>query len=75
MSTYPFKDDGELVCHCLGVDSYTIKKAIYDKKLKEVEDVTRETRAGSGCMSCHMVIEQLLDEVWDILAKEGFKRY
>lgn len=71
---YPFVDDGEMVCHCMGVSAYDIKKAIFDKKLKEVEDVTADTSAGGGCMSCHMIIQELLDEVWDHLEKDGFKR-
>lgn len=75
MSTYPFEENHDTVCYCMNVDNFTIKKAIYDLKLKEVDDVVRETKAGGGCMSCHMTIEAILDEVWAELEKEGFKRY
>lgn len=71
MENLPFTDENnEKICYCFGVDSFTIKKAIYLDKLKTVEEVTAKTKAGGGCMSCHMRIEELLDEVWAIIEKE-----
>lgn len=71
--SYPFEENHEIVCHCMGVENYEIKKAIYDGRLKEVEEVTGSCKACGGCHSCHMDIEQLIDEVWLDLEKEGVK--
>lgn len=71
MENLPFDDsDNETICFCMGVDAFTIKKAIYLDKLQTVEEVTEKTKAGGGCMGCHMRIEELLDEVWAIIEKE-----
>lgn len=67
-------DDGEIVCHCFGVGINKIKKAVWENHLTTVEDVTHYTKAGGGCMSCHMRIEEIIDEVWVDLEKCGVPR-
>ena len=39
-----------------------------------VEEVTNYTKAGGGCQSCHMRIEEIIDEVWVDLEKCGVPR-
>lgn len=67
----PFADDGELVCYCLGVSAFTIKKAIYTQNLKTVAEVTAATKAGGGCQSCHWKIQELIDEVNSLKLKQA----
>lgn len=66
MENLPFSDDGELVCYCLGVSAFNIKKAIYEQELKTVEEVTAATKAGAGCHSCHWRIQELIDEITNL---------
>ena len=67
-------DDGEIVCHCFGVGINKIKKAVWENHLTTVEEVTNYTKAGGGCMSCHMRIEEIIDEVWVDLERCGVPR-
>ena len=67
-------DDGELVCHCFGVGINKIKKAVWENHLTTVEEVTNYTKAGGGCGSCRMRIEEIIDEVWVDLEKCGVPR-
>ncbi len=67
-------DDGELICHCFGVGINKIKKAVWENHLTTVEEVTNYTKAGGGCGSCHMRIEEIIDEVWADLEKCGVPR-
>lgn len=67
-------DDGEIVCHCFGVGVNKIKKVVWENHLTTVEEVTNYTKAGGGCMSCHMRIEEIIDEVWVDLERCGVPR-
>ncbi|MGN1281584.1 MAG: Fe-S cluster assembly protein NifU [Succinivibrio sp.] len=67
-------DDGELICHCFGVGINKIKKAVWENHLTTVEEVTNYTKAGGGCSSCKMRIEEIIDEVWVDLEKCGVPR-
>ncbi len=67
-------DDGEIVCHCFGVGIDKIKKAVWENHLTTVEEVTNYTKAGGGCMSCHMKIEEIIDTVWVDLERCGVAR-
>lgn len=67
-------DDGEIVCHCFGVGVNKIKKVVWENHLTTVEEVTHYTKAGGGCQSCHMRIEEIIDEVWVDLEKCGVPR-
>nr|BAN41987.1 nitrogen fixation protein nifU, putative [Entamoeba invadens] len=42
----------EIVCGCGNISLTTIKNAIKEKDLKTVEEITKETKAGSFCGSC-----------------------
>ncbi len=67
-------DDGEFVCHCFGVGINKIRKAVWENHLTTVEEVTNYTKAGGGCQSCHMRIEEIIDEVWVDLERCGVPR-
>ena len=56
-----FTGDSPLVCSCFGVDEATIEQQIRSKALQTVGQVTSETRAGGGCGSCGMLIQEMLD--------------
>lgn len=48
------------VCGCNGVCKGTIVKAIQDKGLFTLDDVKKQTKAGSSCGSCVGLVEQIL---------------
>ena len=52
----------KIVCLCAFKSENELKKEIKDKNLKTLEDVIKETGAGSGCGRCHSSILQLLKE-------------
>ncbi len=52
-----------LVCTCMDVYKSEIVKAIKEKGLTTVDEVSEETDAGTGCSSCHEEIEEILEEV------------
>lgn len=57
-------DEEELhVCRCFSVPEHKIERAIRDHKLTTVEGITHYTRAGGGCGSCHVDLQQILKRV------------
>lgn len=56
-----FQGDSPLVCTCFGVTEETITSLIEVNRLSEVADVTRICRAGGGCGSCTLLIQEYVD--------------
>jgi NifU-like protein len=56
-----YEGEKALICTCFGISEETIVATIAANKLTEVEDVTDHVRAGSGCGSCRMLIQELID--------------
>lgn len=56
-----FRGERALVCTCFGVTEETIENYIATKSPTSVDDVTRDARAGGGCGSCRMLIQEMLD--------------
>ncbi len=56
------EDEGRIVCQCFGVSEGLIKKTIVENNLKSVEEITNYTKAGGGCGSCLMELEEILKE-------------
>ena len=56
-----FRGEAALICSCFGVSQDTIEATINEKALETVEEVTAVCRAGGGCGSCRMLIQELLD--------------
>jgi NifU-like protein len=54
----------KLVCRCFKVPEDAIRKAVAERGLRTVEEVTAVTRAGGGCGSCWDEIQALLDGTW-----------
>ena len=54
-------EEGKLVCKCFGITDAQIIRAITEKGLKTVEEITNYTKAGGACGEC-------LDEIAEILA-------
>ncbi|WP_295161947.1 (2Fe-2S)-binding protein [uncultured Brachyspira sp.] len=51
------------ICFCMAVTESQIRDAIKSKKLKTVEEVSAATKAGTGCGSCQVAIQQILNEM------------
>ena len=56
-----FRGEKALICTCFGVTEETIENVLQDPAVQTVEDVTLLCRAGGGCGSCTMMIQEMLD--------------
>ena len=56
-----FRGEKALICTCFGVTEESIENFIVSNRPNTVEDVTAGCRAGGGCGSCRMLIQELLD--------------
>lgn len=56
-----FSGEKALICTCFGVTEETIEAYIDANSPVTVEDVTKSCRAGGGCGSCRMMIQELID--------------
>jgi NifU-like protein len=56
-----FVGEKALICTCFCVSEDTIERLISEGKVKTVEDVGRACRAGNGCGSCRILIQEMLD--------------
>lgn len=54
--------DERVVCHCLNVTAGDIRLAVEVDEMDSLRAVMSETRAGTGCTSCHSVIRRLLED-------------
>jgi len=54
-----------ILCHCFQVTKDTVRDAIFQHRLKDIEDVTNFTKAGGGCTDCHHDIGDMLRDCWD----------
>ncbi|HEV8591537.1 MAG TPA: iron-sulfur cluster assembly scaffold protein [Pyrinomonadaceae bacterium] len=56
-----FRGEKALICTCFGVSEETIETFIAEKHLREVSEVSAICNAGSGCGSCHFLIQEMID--------------
>ena len=56
-------DDSRLICLCYGIRENEIREAIIKYSIKEIEEVTLACDAGGGCGACHLLIQDLIDEI------------
>lgn len=56
-----FRGEKALICTCFGVSEETIEHLIASAGPTSVDDVTASCRAGGGCGSCRMLIQEMLD--------------
>jgi NifU-like protein len=58
-----YDGDDPLICTCFGVSEAVIVKAVRQHGLNSVEEVASVCRAGLGCGSCRMLIQEIIDEL------------
>lgn len=56
-----FAGEKALICTCFGVSEETILRFIEEGSAATVDEVSSTLRAGSGCGSCRMLIQELID--------------
>ena len=56
-----FRGEAALVCTCFGVTEETVETAMRDQRLATVDEVAAVCNAGSGCGSCRMLIQEIID--------------
>jgi NifU-like protein len=56
-----YSGDKPLICTCFGVSEEKVEVFIRTARPAGVEEVTVATRAGGGCGSCRMLIQELID--------------
>jgi len=56
-----FCGEKALICTCFGVTEETIQRQIEERAVHTVEEVGRLSNAGTGCGSCRMLIQEMLD--------------
>jgi len=57
------EDEGTLVCSCYGISENRIRRIIIENNLTTAEQVTSYVKAGGGCGSCLVDIEDILFSV------------
>lgn len=56
-----FRGEKPLICTCFGVSEEAVENFITENAPGSVEEVTAACRAGGGCGSCRMLIQEMLD--------------
>lgn len=56
-----FQGEKALICTCFGITEETIVELIETQNLTEVRQVSTACNAGSGCGSCQILIQELID--------------
>jgi NifU-like protein len=56
-----FRGENALICTCFGISEETIESCISENGVTTVEAVTDRCKAGSGCGSCRMLIQEVID--------------
>lgn len=50
-----------VICHCLHVTEHDVLEAVERCEARCIRDLTRETGAGDGCMSCHRALKDYVE--------------
>lgn len=56
-----FRGEEALICTCFGVSERTIEEFVGSSRDASVDSVADSLRAGSGCGSCRMLIQEMID--------------
>lgn len=56
-----FSGEKALICTCFGIAEETVEQFVRATRPADVSDVTSELRAGGGCGSCRMLIQEIID--------------
>ena len=57
-----FRGEKALICTCFGVSEETIQTYVEANLPESADEVTAACRAGGGCGSCRMLIQEMIDE-------------
>ncbi len=57
-----FRGEKALICTCFGVSEESIEAFIAEHSPETVDEVTAARRAGAGCGSCRMLIQEMIDD-------------
>jgi bacterioferritin-associated ferredoxin len=55
-------EEDTILCRCLRISESSLADAVQRCPLANLQDVARETGAGSGCTACHRLIRRFLAE-------------
>ncbi len=64
-------DEGKIVCNCFAVTDKKIERVVREHNLSSVEEVTHYTKAGGGCGSCALEIEDIIRNVRGEMEEEA----
>lgn len=56
-----FQGEKAIICTCFGVSEDSIVAAVVENRFTEIDQVVENCRAGSGCGSCRMLIQEIID--------------
>jgi NifU homolog involved in Fe-S cluster formation len=56
-----FSGEKALVCTCFGVSEETVERVIEENAFDSVEQVSKACKAGAGCGSCRVLIQEIID--------------
>lgn len=56
-----FSGEKALICTCFGVSADTVEQYVASQSAQSVTDVSAALRVGSGCGSCRMLIQEIID--------------
>jgi len=56
-------EEGKIICNCFGISDKTIEKAVREHNISTVDEVTKYTKAGGACQSCHLDIQDIIDKI------------
>ena len=68
-----FRGERALICTCFSVSEEMIEAKIAERSLKTVDEVGDACAAGSGCGSCRMLIQEILDRASSEFGISEFK--
>ena len=55
----------KMICHCFQVSEEEIIDTAREQNLRDVDGISKTTRAGTHCRLCHKDIEATLDKAFD----------
>ena len=58
-----FAGEKALICTCFGVTEDTIESAVTENSASTVSQVGQLCKAGLGCGSCQMMIQEIIDSI------------
>jgi NifU-like protein len=56
-----YRGEKALICTCFGIAEETVEEFVRSSGPVDVNDVSDSIRAGSGCGSCRMLIQEIID--------------